>query len=425
MLLKLANPRGALRCCVLSYALSLLVVLPATAGTITGVVRNTTTGQVAPGQNVVLLDMQSNMETLVTARTDAQGRFRIEHAAIGRGPVLVRVQYQGVNYHTNVPPGREAADVEIFEATTDASLLNIATRMVVVQPDGASLLVGEEYTIHNHSKPPQAFFRPDGTFEFVLPEGATLAQASAWGPSGLPLVQGTLDRGAQRSAIAFPVRPGENGVRLSYSVAYAQNQATLRLTSPYAATRIVLIAPPTLTVSGGGFAPAGSEQGWSLYSREGSAANAVIEFSISGTAPPPSQQEPASPNSATPTGTQVQVVPGRLDDLKWILVLGFAALFVLGGLFLWKRPVPTMATAPNVAASVAGGPSDGEPARRAAPQMRGAAADVEHEVRLSLDELKDALFRLELRRQAGTISEEEYSRERSRMEKTLRELLRG
>ena len=43
----------------------------------------------------------------------------------------------------------------------------------------------------------------------------------------------------------------------------------------------------------------------------------------------------------------------------------------------------------------------------------------------SLDELKDSLFRLELRRQAGTISEEDYARERERIDATLRNLVRG
>jgi hypothetical protein len=45
--------------------------------------------------------------------------------------------------------------------------------------------------------------------------------------------------------------------------------------------------------------------------------------------------------------------------------------------------------------------------------------------RSSLDEMKDTLFRLELRRQAGTISEEDYGRERARIEALLREFVRG
>ena len=53
------------------------------------------------------------------------------------------------------------------------------------------------------------------------------------------------------------------------------------------------------------------------------------------------------------------------------------------------------------------------------------AAGIDREVRGSLDELKDTLFRLELRREAGTISEEDYARERERVQKTLRDLVRG
>jgi hypothetical protein len=43
----------------------------------------------------------------------------------------------------------------------------------------------------------------------------------------------------------------------------------------------------------------------------------------------------------------------------------------------------------------------------------------------SLDALKDQLFRLELRRQAGTIGDEEYARERAKAEQVLRDLVRG
>jgi hypothetical protein len=53
------------------------------------------------------------------------------------------------------------------------------------------------------------------------------------------------------------------------------------------------------------------------------------------------------------------------------------------------------------------------------------AAAIDNGVRGSLDELKDSIFRLELRRQAGTISEEDYERERERVEQTLRGLVRG
>jgi hypothetical protein len=54
-----------------------------------------------------------------------------------------------------------------------------------------------------------------------------------------------------------------------------------------------------------------------------------------------------------------------------------------------------------------------------------ALASIDRETSNSLDALKDQLFRLELRRQAGTISDEEYSRERAQAEQVLRDLVRG
>ena len=62
------------------------------------------------------------------------------------------------------------------------------------------------------------------------------------------------------------------------------------------------------------------------------------------------------------------------------------------------------------------------------PLATGAAtnlADVHREVTGSMDELKDRMFRLELRHQAGTIAEVEYQRERTRLEQTIRGLVQG
>jgi hypothetical protein len=52
-------------------------------------------------------------------------------------------------------------------------------------------------------------------------------------------------------------------------------------------------------------------------------------------------------------------------------------------------------------------------------------SDVDAAVGTSLDALKERLFRLELRHQAGTITEEDYAQERAKAEKVLRDMLRG
>jgi hypothetical protein len=120
--------------------------------------------------------------------------------------------------------------------------------------------------------------------------------------------------------------------------------------------------------------------------------------------------------------TTATALPARLDSLKWILVAGFAAIFAFGFVFLLRRPQVVSVGASNGApAEVAAPPSAATTPKTAAPGV----ADVNREIRGSLDELRDNLFRLELRRQAGTISEPDYARERQRMEQVLRDLVRG
>jgi len=126
-----------------------------------------------------------------------------------------------------------------------------------------------------------------------------------------------------------------------------------------------------------------------------------------------------------------------MDNLKWVLVAGFGALFALGLIFLWKRPAATMAVAGGgtVSASIpaqsagpaasVGMPRVSEGDARSSAQTGAGIAEMDKEVRGGLDELKEKLFRLELRHQAGTISEEEYTRSRAQVEQTLRELVRG
>jgi len=399
---------------LLSGLAGLLSVLPLAAGTVSGIVRNGTTGAPAPRVEVILLELQGGMQPIATTHSDAQGRYSIDRPQIGQEPLLLRAAYRGVYYHQSLPPGQSAGDIEVFEPTQDAKALEVTQRTIIFQPNGAQLLVGEEFVIQNQTKPPKAFYKDGGTFEFQLPEGAQLSQASAWGPSGMPVVQGTINKGTNRYAVSFPFRPGENGVRFAYALPYASNQATLKTTSPYPAARVLLAAPPPVEVSSDGFTSAGTEQGWKLYTRESVAASAAFVISVSGTAPPPSASNPAGqPSESAPSGAETttgatSVMPERLNSLRWILIGGFALLFLLGILFLLRRP------------------RDARPAPSASSRAAStAAAQVDREVRAGVEDIKETLFRLELRRQAGTLSEEEYTRERSRAEKTLRDLVKG
>ncbi len=63
--------------------------------------------------------------------------------------------------------------------------------------------------------------------------------------------------------------------------------------------------------------------------------------------------------------------------------------------------------------------------KRSRSKVADAAVELNGKVKGSLDELKETLFRLELRHQAGTIGEEDYEREHARIQKHLRDLVKG
>jgi len=408
-------------------ALSLVPLLTAQAGTVHGVVKNGTNGQVASGIDVILIQLQGGMQPVANVKTDSQGKFSFENPSLGAQPMLVRAVFHGVNFHQPVPPGKSDIEVEVFEPTQDAKTIAVPSHIVIVQPNGTNLVVGEEYSVQNNSKPPRAYFRADGNFEFALPEQAKIQQAAAWGPSGMPVVQATIDKSKNRYAIAFAFRPGESGMRYSYELPYAGNAATLKLPTIYPGARLLVLAPPTMQVSGDELQAGGQEQGMNVYGRDGVPANSVFALNISGTAPPPnrdSQQEGGGSVTAEPV--TVQQIPGRLDVLKWPLIGGFIGVFALLAILLARKPVVAVAGG-GMAETTKSLATPSKKATHQAPAQAAPSAlgDVDAAVGVSLDSLKDQMFRLELRRQAGTISEEAYAEERNRTEQILRELVRG
>ncbi len=423
-------------------ALILAPLAIAEAGTVHGTVVNGTTGKAAAGIDLVLIQLQGGMQEVARSKSGAQGEFTFDHPGLGAQPMLVRAVYHGINFNHALPPGTSTAQVDIYEPSKDPKTINVPSHVVIFQPNGANLIVGEEYQIENKSQPPLAYFRSEGSFDFALPEGGQLQQVAAAGPAGMPVVQLPIDEKNNRYSIAFAFRPGGNSVRYSYELPYPGNAATVKIPTIYPGGRLLVVAPPSVLISGDGLAPAGQEQNMNLYSRQDVPAGTLVAVSLSGTAPPPDanagaeqgqQGRDAQQGGAEASGVSIQQVPGRLDVLKWPLIAGFICVFALGAILLARKPVVAVAGPAAVDEEVPATKPKKSKSRApvasnvpAAPTNGAASlAEVDAAIGTSLDGLKERLFRLELRRQAGTISEEEYARERARAEKVLRDLVRG
>jgi hypothetical protein len=410
----------------------------ARAGTVHGVVTNRTLNKPAGNIEVTLINLQQGMTPIATTRSDAQGQFSFDNPAIGAGPMLLRASYQGVTFNTPLFPGKPAVDLEIYDLTNDPKSLTVVSHVVIFEPANGKLIGAEEYMVQNSTSPPKAFYRSDGSFLFPIPEKGTVQQVAAIASStGMPVPQVVIDKTKDTKAIAYSFRPGETSIRLSYELPYPSNSATVRIPAAYPNMKLLVVAPPGVSLSAPGLQSAGQEQGMMLYAHEPMAEKSSLNVTLSGvgTEPPqqtatgdapPDPQMPQQGNSRIPAsqGADVQAVPSRLDVLKWPLIAGFVALFTLCGILLSRKQIVVAPAGPalSAAAPVSSSAVLATPVVEK-PAATGTVAAISQQVNSSLESLKDSLFRIELRRQAGTISEEDYARERAQFEKLLRDLV--
>jgi len=438
----------ALRALVLIGA-ALSLAFPASAGTLTGTVRNGTTGKPVPHQSVVLLSPMAGMQEITAVNTDSQGRFQFNAPEIGQQPLLIRVPYEKVNYHQAATPASNTVDVTVYEATAPAGAVHVTTRTIIFQPNGPRLLVGEEFVVSNNTNPPATYANVKGTFQFAVPDGAQLGQVNVTAPGGLPTQQGTIDVAKNRFAIDYALKPGDTNIRVAYDLPYEGDRASVSPVSVEPVARVMIAAPVGVQISSDGFSPAGTEQGFTLLTRDNVAAGASLSVSLVGAArladqPPSAAGGQQGGGAAAPAGENVQVLSPRLSSFQWIILGGMGLFFLAGFFFLMRQPHPlpaasagAVALPPPIAspekksrrAGSASAPVAVDPGISPRSPSHNAAATVLQEAdrgaKMNLEELKDTLFRLELRRQAGTISDDDYARERARIEAYLRDLVRG
>src|SRR5271157_6130553 len=263
-----------------------LAVSAASAGTVHGTVINRTTGKPAPDIPLTLVNPTAGMVEVGSAKSDAQGQFTVTSDAIGIGPILIRATYKDNSFNTFLPPGRTEVDVDIYETSKDAKSITVDSHIIIFQPSGGKLIGAEEYHVQNSSNPPVAYFRSEGNFDFAISDGATLQQVSTISSLGVAVPQASIDKGKGRYAVAYPFRPGETSIRLSYELPYPGNAATVKLPAACGGLKMLVVAPPGVSVSGDGLMAAGQEQGMMVYTHVALPAKASLLLQLSGVANP-------------------------------------------------------------------------------------------------------------------------------------------
>ena len=189
----------------------------ASAQTLTGTVKNSTTGKPAAGDEVILITLGNGMEEAGRTKADAKGNFSFKLAQ--QGPHLVRVIHQEVTYHRMAPPGTTSVEVEVYDVGKQVEGIEVVADIMRFQAQQGQLQIERTFAVQNNSKPPRTQMN-EHNLEFYVPEGASITEAQAMTAGGQPVKSAPVPEGQNaknKYSFLFPLRPGETRFEVIYT----------------------------------------------------------------------------------------------------------------------------------------------------------------------------------------------------------------
>jgi hypothetical protein len=430
----------------LALAVLLLSAL-ASAETLTGTVRNVTTGKPASGDEVILIKLGAGMEEVAHTKTDAKGNFSFK-LDDSQGPHLVRAIHQDVPYHAMAPPGTTSVNVEVYDAGKKIDGVEVVADIMRLQVENGQLEMTREFAVQNSSKPPRTQMN-DRDLEFYLTEGAQIGEASALTEHGNPLKTTPVQEDERnRYAFVFPLRPGITQFQISYQLPYS-GSANIDPRSLYPLQHFVAIVPKAMEFSaapGATFKPMNdpNQPDANVQLASTTAVGQSLAFKISGEGTLQARVEGsgaqgggigAQDSDQRPGGGLGPPIdaPDPLDQYRWYILGAFAVVLAGAAIYVVTR---------RKAAARAGDSPKAESLKREEPYADYAAVEAppgsETTVRATpsplaasrsstsmlLEGLKEELFQLEVERQQGRISQQEYDKTKAALDQTLQRALK-
>ncbi len=428
------SPRPVMLGVTLIVVASLTIL--ASAQTLTGTVKNATTGKPAAGDEVVLLSLGQGMEEAGRTKADAKGNFsfKLDNA---QGPHLVRAIHQEVTYHRMAPPGTTSVELDVYDVGKKIEGIEVVADIMRVQAEQGSLEIMRQFAVQNSSKPPRTQMN-ERNLEFYVPEGAQIVEASAMTEGGNPLNSAPVpvDDKKTRYAFVFPLRPGTTQFEVAYQLPYT-GSANIDPKSIYPLEHFVAMVPKAIQFT----AAPGTNYEVKEYPRQPDANVEVasgikvgqpLAFKISGAgtlassdggegnAPPAEGQ--AAQNEGRPGGGLGPPIdaPPPTQKYQWWILSGLALALIIGGVVVASRQQAAnrAARAKGIAPSETEDDEDYESIEAPIARPRSGSSS------MLLEGLKEELFQLEVERQQGRISQQEYEQSKSALDHTLQRALK-
>jgi len=422
-------------------ALLLLSTL-ASAQSLTGTVKNSTTGKPAGGDDVVLLSLGQGMEEAGRTKSDAKGNFTFK--LDGQGPHLVRVIHQGVTYHRMAPPGTTSVEVQVYDVSKKVDGIEVIADIMRFQAGNGTMQVERTFAVQNNSKPPRTQMN-EHNLEFYVPEGATIGEAEAMTAGGQPVKSAPVpegDNARNRYAFLFPLRPGESRFEVVYTLPYS-GSINIDPKSVYSLEHLVAMAPKSIQFSAAQpdtykSTPFPGQPDASVQVASNVKVGQAMAFKLTGEG---SLAQPSDENGQSAQGSSGQPdnrpggglgppidAPNPLQKYQLPILVGIGVALGIGGVFVaWRQQSAnrTVRSTPAGLSTIEDAEDFAVPSRSTA--ARTAVAEVPHAARNSsklLDALKEELFELEIEHKQGRISQQEYESAKAALDQTLQRALK-
>jgi hypothetical protein len=430
-------------------ALVLLLTSFAAAQTLTGTVKNSTTGAPSAGDDVVLFKLGQGMEEAGRTQTDAKGQFsfKLDDA---QAPHLVRAIHQDVTYHRMAPPGTTSVAIEVYDVAKKVEGITVVADIMRIQAAQGQIAVTREFGVQNTSKPPRTQMN-ERNLEFYVPDGAHVIDESATATTegGNPLKSAPVPEGEKnRYSFIFPLRPGLTRFEVTYQLAYS-GSANLDPKSLYPLDHFVVMLPKAMQ-----FTAAAGSTAYKLinYPNEPDAAVQVasnttpgqnLRFKIAGegtlepdqsaSAQGASEGEQSSPPG--PAASQSSNRPGGglgppidapdpLQKYWWPIFGGIILLLAVGGVYVASRQQSAARALKRQKTDRPMAMQEEDDYEPAEVVSAGAARAPARPTSMLMEGIKEELFQLEVERKQGQISQAEYEKAKSALDQTLERALR-
>jgi hypothetical protein len=427
----------------------ILLVGCAAAQTLTGLVKNSTTGRPSVGDEVIVFGLGQGMGESGRTKTDAMGRFSFK-IVDAQTPHLICAIHEGVTYNRMAPPGLTSVAVDVYDVAKKVRGIAVIADIMRIQVAKNHITVTRDFGVRNASNPPRAQVN-ERNLEFYVPDGARVMQNSgtAITETGIPLKSAPVpEREKNRYSFGFPLRPGVTRFEVTYQLPYG-GSVNIDPKSIYPLENFMVMLPKSMH-----FKAAAGSAGFKLI-RFPNAPDAAVEvasnttdrqnlaFNISGegifetgrqTGTQVSDQREensagdpaAAPSDHRPGGGLGAPIdaPHPLQEYRWWILGGFAALLVICAIHIARRQQSTNRAlrCSKINSSLMSATQKKDDT--AVPSEARSAESTRRPGTRLMEGIRDEFLQIEMEHNRGQISRAEYQSAKAALDRTLERVLK-